>query len=312
MICVISIIGNMFWNRERWSHYIKIQNILRSKLQVEKLWRRMIYFVSEIIIGHIIILIAVFLDQYRNFISDGTPKDKFIQIITTAIKDILYYYIFLNTIVIYNTVLLLRKDFIVLKDFLTSSLNIQEIELFPIQKPVESVTSSVPITKDETLKKLLEASRILNILFECVEICNGIFGVVILLMNFSTVLVILSCLNRLLIEGEMNHLTAEIVAYNTSEFLIFLVLNSIVTSACGLLNQESTSVINHCCKLQHLVPQSSKERQELLNLARQVSGKDSKISAAGFFNVDFSLIFLVFNYVATYIVVLIQLSYIDF
>ncbi|KAG5873901.1 hypothetical protein JTB14_005512 [Gonioctena quinquepunctata] len=270
------------------------------------------YFVLETVMGHFVFVTATTMKLYWHFNFDGTAEEKLELIISTSIRVIMYYYIFLGTIIIYNTVLLLRKDFMVFKGFLTSTMNIQEIELFPLYKPIENVSVSASVTKEETQKKLLEASKILNILFECVELCNGLFGLVILLMNFSTVLIILSSLNTLLIRGDLNQLNAEIVTTSILSFLIFLIWNSVITSACGLLKGETKSIINLCCKLQHLLPQSSKERQELLNLARQVSGKSPKISAAGFFDVDFSLIFSVFTYVGTYIVVLIQLSYIDF
>ncbi|KAJ8938605.1 hypothetical protein NQ314_011413 [Rhamnusium bicolor] len=235
-------------------------------------------------------------------------------ITAVALKDALFYYIFLITTIIYNIALLLRNDFCAVKTFLANSLNTEaDKKQFSLYKPIgNNLIFPTLVIGDKTFGRLLEASKILNIIFECVEIFNHIFGVVILLMNFSTVLIILSALNTLLISGETNILTVEVVLNCICESTIFMLWNSFIISACGLLKRESELVVKLCCKLQHLLPQSSQERKELLNLANQVNRKSPTISAFGFFDVDFSLIFSVFAYVGTYIVVLIQFSHIDF
>lgn len=64
-ICLLFILGNVFWNQSRWSQYMKLQNILKNKMHLIKIQRNRVYFTLEVVIGHIIFVIVVTVDQYR-------------------------------------------------------------------------------------------------------------------------------------------------------------------------------------------------------------------------------------------------------
>lgn len=63
-ICLLSILGTVFWNKEKWSHYLKLQRILKSKMKVT-LKRNSLYFCLEFVLGHIALLAVVCIDQWR-------------------------------------------------------------------------------------------------------------------------------------------------------------------------------------------------------------------------------------------------------
>ncbi|KAJ8921591.1 hypothetical protein NQ315_010496 [Exocentrus adspersus] len=144
------------------------------------------------------------------------------------------------------------------------------------------------------------------------DIFNEVFGMVILLINMSGVVSILSAFNTLLVSAETTRLTTEVIVDCLFEAFICLVWNCFILSASGLLKEETREIVKLCCKLQHLMPPLSQERKELLNIAHQVKRKSPTISAAGFFDVDFYLILAVFTFVGTYVVVLIQFTHMDF
>nr|APC94337.1 gustatory receptor 4 [Pyrrhalta aenescens] len=227
-------------------------------------------------------------------------------------RTFFFYYTFLTATVIYNMALSLRNCLVGLKIYIVKSLGVESSVFLSETKSLRTIMTPISVIGEETFWKLLEASKIFNIIFECVEIFNDIFGVLILFFNVVTVLIILVSLNTLLITGEMEQLTVEVAIDSISVCLMFIIWNSFVTSACGLLKRESVTIITLCCKLQHALPHGSKERQEILNLARQINRKSPRVTAAGFCDVDFSLIFSIFSCVGTYIVVLIQFSHIDF
>lgn len=134
----------------------------------------------------------------------------------------MFYYVFLNTIIIYNIALMLQNNFKALRNYLLQSLNIANNHgSFQGAR----IGQTIYIIEDNTFSKLLEASKILNILFECGEIFNKVFGFVILLINISTVLIILVSLNTVLIYGDVGQLTLEVTTNCICEFLIFVVRN---------------------------------------------------------------------------------------
>ncbi|XP_018560788.1 uncharacterized protein LOC108903182 [Anoplophora glabripennis] len=276
-----------------------------------KLKRNSLYFCLEFVFGHLALFLVVSIDQWRHYLFDVS---RLTQILFVILKDSLLYYIFLITIIIYNALLQLKNHFNSVRTFITNTVGLEDdTGQFTLYRPLEgTITFPATVISDKTLFGLVEASKILSILFECVDIFNQLFGLVIMFINMSTVLTILTSLNTLLVSGETNQLTTEVVLDCIFEALLFLVWNSSILSASGLLKEESSEIVKICCKLQHLLPQSSQERKELLNLAHQIRRKSVTVSASGFFDVDFILILAVFTYVGNYIVVLIQFSHMDF
>ncbi|KAJ8951506.1 hypothetical protein NQ318_000202, partial [Aromia moschata] len=254
----------------------------------------------------------------RGRLEDGRfwvyPNGTLSHITVIGLSDILYYYVFLIALVVYNSALFLRNNFRLLKNHLSDyvSVGADDNKITLYKSAGTDLILPRPVIAAETLGRLIETSTILNVLFECVDIFNTLFGAAILLICFSTVIGVLNALNILLIAGEKNNLTIDMVLHCLCKAFSFLLWNFFVISACGLLKKETELIVKLCCKIQHLLPQVSQERKEFLNLARQVSRRFRTISACGFFDVDFSLIFSIFSYVGTYIVVLIQFSHIDF
>lgn len=127
--------------------------------------------------------------------------------------------------IIYNAILQLKNNFRAVRIFLANTVGLEDnIYQFTLYRPSEgTITFPATIIGDKTLFGLTEVSKMLSILFECMDIVNQIFGVVIMLINMSTVLTILTSLNTLLVSAETNQLTIEIVIDCIFEALIFLV-----------------------------------------------------------------------------------------
>nr|CAI5869140.1 unnamed protein product [Callosobruchus analis] len=309
-ICVISVLSAEFLHKENWGQYLKIQSILKCKLHMKKLNRKRSHVLVEILLGHALLLVIIGVNQYGGAVYDDSSVSLIPRAMNFFVRNVFYYYIFLITCIIHNTILFLRNDFTSLKLFL--------MESFGTAKYLRStlVESPAPtfVVGPKAMNGLLEAVKVLNILFECVDICNKVFGVVILLMSFCTVITILSSFNTTLIMLQEKTLTIEVFTNNVCDFFIFLIWISFIISSCDLLKEEVDSVTKLCCKLQHSLPhpQACKERIELLSLAHRISYGSVTISAAGFYDVDLSLIISIFTHVGTYSIALIQFSSMNF
>lgn len=131
----------------------------------------------------------------------------------------------------------LKNDFVALKYFLTNSVQPESTELkyFSLYRPVG--VSNIIFPKfsvlNQILRRLQEVPKMINILFECIDLLNENLGIIILLYNFSTVVIILSSLNSLLVAAELNQLNADEISFRICEFLVFLVSNFRIKLYCS-------------------------------------------------------------------------------
>lgn len=219
LIAFLGILGNTFWNRNYWNQYLKLLKMLFAKLD-KSITRHNMYFSLEIIMGHIVFLMVVGLDIFM--IYDGsTDVYNFIPIV---IKNYLFYYTFLLVIIIYNTALTVKYQFFLTRVHIANALNLKvnkESYIFKLDN--DELLLPTPVVNNKTVDILLDSSKIVNVLFELVQIFNNLFGQAVLLITFSTVLQTLQCLNELLVLGEQDLLDAEIVSSCILEALVFLV-----------------------------------------------------------------------------------------
>lgn len=68
LICITTITGKTFWNEGNWSQFMKLQNIVTRKMEIDTFWRNKFYFVLEIILGHIFFIFVAAVDQYRQVV----------------------------------------------------------------------------------------------------------------------------------------------------------------------------------------------------------------------------------------------------
>lgn len=165
------------------------------------------------------------MSDFRNLSSYGASDEKTAHILVTVIRSILHYYVFLITIVIYNSALFLRNDFVTLKNFLKNSViysNGQRHIMF-LFKPITKIASAISNNEDNSFQKIFESSKIVNLLFECMEVFNHMFGLVIVLLNFLTVITILAALNNLLVSSDTDQLRTSVILDCLCQFSIFLV-----------------------------------------------------------------------------------------
>jgi len=78
----------------------------------------------------------------------------------------------------------------------------------------------------------------------------------------------------------------------------------LVPIMCSKIKRENLKTKSLCYKIART--QSKEVNEKIKFLTNQVCSREPKFSAAGFFDVDLSMVFMFINLVATYIVVLIQ------
>ncbi|CAH0553449.1 unnamed protein product [Brassicogethes aeneus] len=238
MACV-AILGNAFWNRNYWNQYLKLLKLLYGKLG-KSIDRHRFYFSLEFILGHVVFFLVVALDQYMWYDDDNRNN---INLVPIFIKNLLFYYAFMMTVIIYNTALILKYQFHLTRLHIAKALNIKvENDSYVFKLYEEIAILPKPVLNNKTVDVLLDTSKIVTGLFELVVIFNNLFGHVILVITFSTVLQTLKCLNELLILGEMGELDVEIVSSCILEAVVFVLLNILwqmlhvcVSSACMVL-----------------------------------------------------------------------------
>lgn len=132
----------------------------------------------------------------------------------------LYFVNLLVTNVIYNTVLIVKNDFVAFKHFLSNLENLKNDNRFlsSLYRPKGNV-----IFPYLTSNSIYQAPKVLNILLECLDILNENFGITVLLFNISTVLNILFALNKILISEDLEGLDAENASKNIFQLLLLVV-----------------------------------------------------------------------------------------
>lgn len=77
---------------------------------------------------------------------------------------------------------------------------------------------------------------------------------------------------------------------------------------CQKIRNEGKTTVNLCYLLQEQVATKSEEREELMKLANIAEARLPTFTAAGYFEINKSVLMNIFGTVATYIIVLIQFN----
>nr|XP_022905524.1 gustatory receptor 68a-like [Onthophagus taurus] len=163
--------------------------------------------------------------------------------------------------------------------------------------------------------------KIFLILTKTIEYFNRIFGWTILCINFSILANILLSLNFMIqFNNEKAKLLTstygfEFIVLMTSWAAASLIIGIFLTSVANSTVKEAKNTANVCYKLLTTISvQTSQKldekelRNDLLLLAEQIAMRSSHFTAAGFFNVDYTMLFTMLSTVTSYLVVLIQFS----
>ncbi|KAJ3648136.1 hypothetical protein Zmor_019959 [Zophobas morio] len=158
------------------------------------------------------------------------------------------------------------------------------------------------------MKNLARSYRILG---ECVHIVNSLFGYQIILIMFHFGVEIVHGLNFIIVSFDTpveerfygRFLVASVCVFILMTYNLFTILNPIYSAT-----QEGKRFVDLCYKLQEEAPEGSCEGKSLLKWANISQRYVPDFSAAGFFDIDKSLIFAFAGNVATYFIITIQLN----
>jgi hypothetical protein len=159
---------------------------------------------------------------------------------------------------------------------------------------------------------ILKLRKIYNHIYECTKIINSIFGLYILLeilRNLTSLTSVLYSVVRLFnepIEAVTNLQFSDFLFSRIVWIIIFLGTTTSLTVICGTTASKSTDIAH---KIQTLLLEDSQRSDvvEQLNLFSQQMSTDRVVfTAAGFFDMDTSVLCAFLASVTTYIIVLIQ------
>ncbi|KAK9710413.1 7tm Chemosensory receptor [Popillia japonica] len=165
-------------------------------------------------------------------------------------------------------------------------------------------------------------TMIYGILTEITDLFNDLFGWQILAIFIYTLIGLLTSLNFIALFVPRCEEIVSDYDINTGffivvvlDFTIFAIINNyILAKLADSIYEEAKQTSLICYKIlqetpsKHILSDEQEIRGHLSFLAQEATLRSTKISAAGFFEVDYTMVFLLFTSVTTYIVVLIQFN----
>ncbi|XP_028130736.1 putative gustatory receptor 39b [Diabrotica virgifera virgifera] len=167
--------------------------------------------------------------------------------------------------------------------------------------------------KLNNLKSIKEVTDYYLLLSDLVEMFNKLFGWQILIVTEYVLLFFLEFFNGLMLSLDPAQKSG---VYHDLKTVISLVIFSFLAIGhqamiilfCENVNKESRNTLTICYKLQETVDPMSEERKELTILSDVVNFMKTKTNAAGFYNIDRSLLCRFFAYFFSYSIVLLQFN----
>ncbi|RZB39235.1 7tm 7 domain containing protein, partial [Asbolus verrucosus] len=157
-------------------------------------------------------------------------------------------------------------------------------------------------------RKIGTLSRILS---EMIESFNQIFGWLLIFTIGKTVSQILVCFDFVIGDLQIDDdyfkqhafISKVLMAIITLVMKILIFVSAIlIMLSCDCAMKESGRTVCLCYKLQERFPHKSDERDEILNLAKQVKINSAKITAADFFEINKSTLLSILATTTTYFI----------
>jgi hypothetical protein len=185
--------------------------------------------------------------------------------------------------------------------------NILHVSAVDVFSHPKAGVKTVHVTEDQMILKL---RRIYHDVFECCKIINFMYGFPILIYVFRLATGLTSILYSL--GASVTRRNPDAGALLCLIWVVILLGPMVSVTVICDLSASKTKDITH--RLQELLLKDnirSEAVEQLKLFCHQISSDTVVFSAAGLFNVDLSLLCTFLTSVTTYIVVLIQLSYVD-
>ncbi|XP_063908532.1 putative gustatory receptor 28b [Zophobas morio] len=174
---------------------------------------------------------------------------------------------------------------------------------------VESSTTTVPKVDPQQIQKdfaiLCKVCTLHHHLSKCVRRFNQAFGVILLAMFAASFNCIVLCLFYTSVALQMTVLNWDEVFYTAAASVPFIVDSIFVCHVCYTTIEEA----DKAGELIHRIETEDHDTiDEIEMFSLQMANEEVEFSAAGFFPVNYTLVFSIIGGVTTYIIILIQLS----
>ncbi|KAJ3647883.1 hypothetical protein Zmor_019733 [Zophobas morio] len=174
---------------------------------------------------------------------------------------------------------------------------------------VDSSTTTVPKNGTKQTQKdfaiLCKVCTLHHHLSKCVRFFNQAFGVILLAMFAVSFISIVLCLFYTSVALQKTVLNWDEVLYTTAASVPFIVDSIFVCHVCYTTIEEA----DKAGELIHRIETEDHDTiDEIEMFSLQMANEEVEFSAAGFFPVNYTLVFSIIGGVTTYIIILIQLS----
>lgn len=224
-----------------------------------------------------------------------------------------YYHLFNFVMLEFNLVLMIRS-------------RLRQLKLMMLNVNTEPVKNDVLFVKSVTnhamssVATIKHIGRTLSLTTDIVHMFNKTFGWNILLLNLNILMGLLSPISLAIVltrSGPKNDLITLGLDLTSLCMIwggIVLLLGVIVAASCDYAIKEARGIGSSAYKILQDLPEAKLAlnddllREELLILGQQATLKCPKFSAAGFFYVDFTMLYNILGSVTTYVVVIVQFN----
>nr|WKF45117.1 gustatory receptor 9 [Podabrus annulatus] len=266
--------------------------------------RNVTHFYRELIIGHLIIIFFFIFDA---FIWLNVFSAKFYT--CYILRLFMFYLAFVMVQIIRNFILSLNSRFKTINNALQDS-----FLKFPRENVIKRVSQLTMFNpKDDIIINVI--LHMYDKVLDQIGLFNVIFGRQIFLLFGTIFFSLIDSINYLywlsVASGFNGKKSMNIIFVTSLWSLVYLFMGILVVRACSETTEEIEKTSKICEKVLINLPIESSNQKlvDQLNLLTHIVNQDSKnFTAAGFFNISYSMLLTLFSSVTSYIIVVIQMS----
>ncbi|CAH2000949.1 unnamed protein product [Acanthoscelides obtectus] len=179
----------------------------------------------------------------------------------------------------------------------------KELELLLVSQ-VKNLSQELNGYSEEMIvRHIMKIGKLYRMISSIVESQNDIFGGVIMLMIWHSLVQILRCVNFLLLNWEQTQCLNVYVCLLTAFSMVETVL---IILCCDKTSSSGAKIEKTCYKLQDRFGLDSRPRKEFLLLANVIRSHKPVFTAANYFVINRGTILEIIHIVSTYVIVIIK------
>ncbi|XP_017785525.1 PREDICTED: uncharacterized protein LOC108568740 [Nicrophorus vespilloides] len=298
------ICSAIFWNRDKWKqllHMFHEVEIFVKHNHDKKSSNRLFYI--EVLVAHIYCLAMIIYQCYITY--------KLIPLQQIIFYNILLYFIFVSSLINYNFAICLKYRYETANGMLIKEISQNSLSMFVITDFKKSY-------KFQQKNGVLRMWGLFTTLSEIAMRFNDVFGWNMLFISLNIVVQLLYAFDSIVIFSMHKSKTSvdndDLIAINFLIAILLLVsidfvkvFGVMVIVSCDVVSANARKTANICYKILLEMHLNDEGREDLALFADQCSSVDN-FSAAGFFDINISLLLSLFGVVASNLIIIIQLN----